>query len=146
MTGFLVGVGSSLSAAAVLWLLSRFGLPVLRNALGRGEGDISGKWLTRDAESSSPVGTAKITQNGRRVKLKVIRHTSRQGKAISRSFTYSGTFRSGQLVAQFEDDRAGFLAGAVVLDWTTNPDRLNGLAVYRDQGAVVAKPFMLARQ
>lgn len=148
LTGFVVGVASSVTAALVVWLFGRYGMPRLRAAAGRGEGDISGKWLTRDDEQGAPVGTALITQNGRRVRLRVTRHTSRHGKPIDRSFTYTGTFRSGQLVARFEDDRAAYLTGAIVLSRSADPDRLHGLATYRDddEGAVVARPFRLTRQ
>lgn len=148
MTEFWIGVAAGLFTALLIYVIREFVWPGLSMRLFNSEPNINGRWLTYDDEAAAAVGTAEITQRGRRLKIKVARHTSRSGKSIDRKFTYSGEIASGMLTATFHDDSAKYQSGTIVLDFVQNPDRLKGLTVYKDTDVgptVISKPFMMKR-
>jgi hypothetical protein len=136
--------------------------PVFRPVLFR-DGDLegyrgpnlSGSWrsydLPEDLEAEpphDPVGAAEIDQWGCRVRMRLTRHRSRTGRAISRTFEYSGHVESGQLTLLFEDiGMRGFVSGTMVLKLPANGRRLVGRTVYLDQdaGVVVSHGVALER-
>jgi predicted small secreted protein len=111
--------------------------------------DISGDWVSYDvADSSEPVGFAKIVQRSRCVKATVTRLIDRQGKDTNKVFIAEGQFASGQLVLMFEDkDMKGMIIGCCVFKLKPDNRTLEGKTMYfsDNTGRVITQDFYLKR-
>lgn len=144
----ITGVAAGLIIAALSWLFNKMVLPWMRSLFYHGP-DINGEWLPyQSATDDSPFGTASITQQGTKVRMKLTRTRSRKGKAIHRTFRYNGSFHEGQLTLLFEEEGAkGFITGAIVLRLSSNVKQLAGKTTYFDHGEniVVSYDLILKR-
>lgn len=147
MSELWIGVLGGLLTAALLAFGKNVVWPRLQSILSS-EPKVDGKWVAYDDADGGRVGSVKIEQAGSGVKVKVTRNLSRSGKTIDRKFSYRGHISSGTLVASFRDDSAKYQAGAIVMGFEQNPDRLSGLTIYRDadkSNQVIAQPIIWRR-
>jgi hypothetical protein len=149
MNDFIVNLAAGVALSVLSWFVVRVVSP-LYLAWRHKAPDLSGQWSFFDGanDEASAVGAAVIRQRGERLTAEVTRTKSRSGKPLSRSFTYRGRVRDGQLLLAFEEPVSnGFIAGQVVLKVSGDLKRLTGYTVYldRDSGSVAAHPIDFRR-
>lgn len=136
-TDFWTGVGASLAAALIGYLIVTVALPMFMRFLRRGP-KIYGKWTTHDAldKDAAVAGEATIIQVGKRVYIKVKRIRKRGGADMkqSREFKYRGVFESGNVSAVYKDKSAQYATGAIVLHLVPADKKMIGKTMYYEDG------------
>lgn len=150
MRDFWINIAAGVVLSVITWLLFRVLAPMYR-AWRYQAPVLAGQWTFFDSsdQQAKPVGAAKFTQSGENVTAETTRTTSRNGKMLSRTFTYRGRVRDGQVLLTFEEPISnGFISGNLVLKVSGDLKYLTGYTVYldRDQGQVVAHPIFFRRQ
>jgi len=143
-----MAAGVALSVAS--WLLFHVFAPFYR-AWRYKAPKLDGQWAFFDSnQGDAPnAGSATFAQSGENVTAITTRTTSRKGKVLSRSFTYRGRVRDGQMLLSFEEPISnGFISGNLVLKVSGDLKSLSGYTVYldRDEGSVVAHPIFFRKQ
>lgn len=149
MRDFLINISAGVALSGISWLLFRAFAPIYlawRYKAPR----LDGQWSFFDSDDPhiAPVGSASIRQTGEKISANVTRTISRKGKPLSRSFSYSGKVRDGQMLISFEEPISnGFIAGHIVLKVSGDLKTLSGFTVYldRDSGDVVAHRITFRR-
>lgn len=127
---FVVGVISSITASVVVLLASRLVtrilIPKIRGILLKVP-DISGEW-----ESLERCGVAQLIKKRFSIKqcgIRISAKLSRQHQ--KKEVLYNGTFQSGQLIMNFEENAVeGYIGGALVLKLLKNRKILSGMEIY----------------
>lgn len=150
MRDFWINIAAGVALSVISWLLFRVLAPMWR-AWRYQAPALAGQWAFFDSSdpAAPSVGAATFTQSGENVTAKTTRTTSRNGKPLSRTFTYRGRVRDGQVLLTFEEPVSnGFIAGNLVLKVSGDIKSLSGFTVYldRDQGQVVAHQITFRKQ
>jgi hypothetical protein len=149
MTDFWINIAAGIALSVATWIVFQVLAP-LYLAWRYKAPRLEGQWSFFDSPdpNASSVGGATVKQSGERITFNSTRTTSRSGKPLSRTFTYSGKVRDGQVLMSFEEPISnGFVAGNLVLKVSGDLKKLSGYTVYldRDSGDVVAYPIYYRR-
>jgi hypothetical protein len=150
MRDFWISIAAGVALSVVSWVLFQVVAPFYR-AWRYQAPSLAGQWSFFDvADQAAPaVGAGSFSQSGEDIEATITRTTSRKGKPLSRSFTYRGRVRDGQLLLTFQEPVSnGFIAGNLVLKVSGDLKSLAGYTVYldRDSGQVVAHPIVFRKQ
>jgi hypothetical protein len=117
ITGFWVGVLSSLTATAIIYAVFKWAWPTVKDRCLYSGVCVAGSWDVTEERNGGVTksGTIDLKQTGRIVTGTSIRTRTRGGQESQRKFDYHGTISGHQLTLIFEDSQGkGFDTGTYV--------------------------------
>ena len=133
MTSFIVGVGSSIAAVALIYVFTKHLWPAFRNKAVYQGVRVDGSWeiVEKRSEDSVRVGKIVLKQTGSDVSGRSERLMTRDGQSSNRQFSYKGSIQGRQLTLLFEDKRGvGFDTGAYVFVVQNDGNTMIGMATF----------------
>lgn len=151
MANFVLGVISSIVAAAIVWTVTQLFIPYLVDRLIYKGIRVTGTWdiiESRDGEDRV-VGEIVLEQMGSKVKGTSQRRMTREGQSSNRKFRYSGHVCGQQMTLAFEDACAkGFDSGTYVFRILNTSNEMLGYATFdgKKENRIVAEQRTLKKR
>lgn len=148
-TGIISGVVATALLALVAVFFKKVVIPHIQNILYPGP-NVSGSWniYYSSDENAASVGKAILVQRGTLITGNVENFTSRSGRPRTRTWSVTGKFRFGELIATYEDAASkGYNAGALIVKLSADSNTMNGNVMYLhvDNGEIQFFPFIFKR-
>lgn len=133
MTGFLLGVISSIVATGFIAIVVKWAWPSFKDKCLYNGVRVDGAWEITEVRNGRnvKVGKIEIKQQGRRVTGTSTRTKTRDGKSSERKFHYHGFINGHQLTLIFEDKKGvGFDTGTYVFAVQNDSKTMVGMTTF----------------
>jgi len=150
MANFLLGILSSIVAAAIVAVTVKWGWPSFRNKCLYDGVRIDGTWEISEERNSKEVkvGRLELKQTGRSISGSSVRSKTRDGKKSERKFCYKGVLHGHQLTLLFEDEKGvGFDSGTYVFTVHNDSKTMLGMATFhgKQENKIVSEQRKLTK-
>lgn len=150
LSGFILGVRSSIVATGIVACWTGYGWPTVRNFMTYNGIRVSGSWTIVEQRDGVEVevGSLVLKQFGAELRGTSTRRKNRSGEQIERQFGYRGFIHGQRVVLLFEDQKgSGFDTGSYIFNVQNDGLTMIGKATFHGhaENAIVAESRMLRK-